>query len=155
MHGFAPEHALQSAKAYMVYYGLPMVAKYDKSTKEYVKASRGHLQYRFWQVVGSYVYTGSLYSIFFMFPKYFPRCGTVYSDHYFTLSYIFSNQSLRNTTFYTRKLLLKLVAMVSYSIEGRDDRRDARLLTSCLSLQCFSNRRCLRAATEEILSPLC
>lgn len=100
MHGFAPEHALQSAKTYMVYYGLPMVAKYDKSTKEYVKASPGHLQYRFWQVIGSYIYTGSLYSIFFMYPKYFPSCGTIYSEHYFTLGYILSNKSLRNTTFY-------------------------------------------------------
>lgn len=104
MHGFAPEHALQSAKTYIIYFGLPMVAKYDKSTKEYVKASPRHIRHRFWQVIRSYAYTGSIYSIFFLFPNYFPRCGAIYSDNYFSLSYILSNQSLRNTTFYVCKL---------------------------------------------------
>ena len=88
-----------------------MVAKYDKSTKEYVKASPEYIWKRFWQVLGSYAYTGALYSVFFMFPNHFPQSGTIYSQHYFTLSYILSNKSLRNTTFYTRELRTGLLIL--------------------------------------------
>jgi len=109
MHGFTPEHATQSAKSFMIYYGLPMVARYDPYMKEYVKASPAHIRQRFWQVLGSYVYTGTVYSVFFMFPNHFPSCGTRYTDHPMTLSYILSNVSLRNTAFYTRKLFFVVV----------------------------------------------
>jgi len=118
MHGFAPEHSVQSAKAYMIYFGLPMVAKYDKATKEYVKASPEYIMKRFWEVIGSYAYVGTLYSIYIMFPNSFPQPGTYYTEHYFTLRYIVSNLSQRNVVFYGCKFSLVLLFVFRTSVSS-------------------------------------
>lgn len=103
MHGFTPEHALQSITTFIGYYGLPMVAKYDKSTKEYVKASPTYIYIRIWEVFGAYIYTGALYSLFILYPDYFPTLGGDYEPGYFQLSNIYTARNLRNCGFWTSK----------------------------------------------------
>ena len=109
MHGFTPAHALQSAKAFMIYFGLPMVAKYDPHLKEYVQASPTYIQQRLWHVMGSYAYTGTVYSIYLMFPDYFPTMGIPETEHYFSPSHIFTLRYLRNALYYLCKFLLLLL----------------------------------------------
>jgi hypothetical protein len=108
MHGFTPEHALHSANAFMIYFGLPMVAKYDRYLKEYVKASPAYIQKRMWQVMASYVYTGTVYSVYLMFPDYFPTMGVPETEHYFSLRHIFTLRYLRNATYYLCKFDFKV-----------------------------------------------
>ena len=103
MHGFTPEHALLDAKAFTIYFGLPMVAKYDKHMKEYVKATPSYIWRRMWEVIFSYASTGAVYSVYLMFPDYLPTPGTIYNEHYFSLSYLLSPLCIRNAAFYCGK----------------------------------------------------
>ena len=103
MHGFTPEHALLDAKAFTIYYGLPMVAKYDKHMKEHVKASPAYIRRRFVEVVLSYMTTGAVYSVYLMLPDYFPTPGKVYTNHYWSLSYLLSPLCIRNAKWYGGK----------------------------------------------------
>lgn len=108
MHGFTPEHALLDSKAFTIYFGLPMVAKYDKHMKEYVKASPGYIARRLVGVIFSYLNTGAVYSTYLMFPDHFPIPGKIYNNHYFTLGYLFSPLCIRNACFYCGEFMLLL-----------------------------------------------
>jgi hypothetical protein len=101
MHGFTPEHALRDAKTFTIYFGLPMVAKYDKHTKEYVKASPEYITRRMFEVIFSYGCTGAVYTLYLMFPNHFPTPGKIYTTDYFSLSYLLSIFCIRNAAFYT------------------------------------------------------
>jgi hypothetical protein len=103
MHGFSPEHSSQSPKAFTIYFGLPMVAKYDKHTKEFVKATPEHIQSRFWEVIRSYAYTGSIYTLYLMFPDKFPQCGGAYEPDYFSPRFLFSLRNVRDAAFFLSK----------------------------------------------------
>lgn len=142
MHGFTPEHALLDAKAFTIYFGLPMVAKYDKHMKEYVKASPAYIRRRFFEVVMSYVTTGAVYSMYLMLPDYFPTPGKVYTKHYWSLSYLLSPLCIRNAKWYCgRYPLCKCTIYLSYS--------------SCFSFQLFFKRRFRQAAMAGTLYQLC
>ena len=145
MHGFTPEHALLDAKAFTIYYGLPMVAKYDKHMKEYVKASPSYLLRRFGEVVFSYLSTGFVYTLFLMFPDYFPTPGTIYTEHYFSPRYIFTPLYIRNAAFYCRKFVPS----------GACQRRSLHLTLSCLGHvdQSSFRPRLVPVETAEILLP--
>ena len=103
MHGFTPEHALLDAKAFTIYFGLPMVAKYDKHMKEYVKASPEYIQRRLLEVIWSYISTGAVYTVYLMFPDHLPIPGTIYTQNYYSLDYLLSSTCIRNAGFYCGK----------------------------------------------------
>lgn len=104
MYGFTPDHALQSALTFVGYFGLPMVARYDKSTKEYIKASNDYIFQRLINVIGAYLYTGALYSLYILYPNLFPQMGPPYEPGYFKISRLLTLRSLRDTAFWIRKL---------------------------------------------------
>ena len=80
MYGFSPEHAIKSQRSFMVYFGSPMVAKFDKENGKYLQASREYLWEKFFLVARSFAFLGMVYSLFLTLPEHLPQFEIKYDE---------------------------------------------------------------------------
>jgi uncharacterized membrane protein len=116
MYGYTPEHAASSQMAFMVYFGSPMVAKFDKEKGVFVKATDAYLWDKFFLVVRSFAFLGLLYSVFLTFPETFPQFGIEYDEaEWYSLGHLFSRTNFKNSFLYAGMSATLLLA-ISISI---------------------------------------
>jgi len=102
MFGFSPEHATKTERAFMVYFGSPMVAKFDNEKGDFVKASNAYLYDKFFLLVKSFLRLGLMYSVFLMFPQVFPQFAIDYDEtEWYSLGHLFSFKNMRDSFCYT------------------------------------------------------
>jgi len=102
MYGFSPEHAITSQRPFMVYFGSPMVAKFDKEKGEFVKASNDYLWEKLFLVARSFAFLGMVYSIFVTFPEYLPKLGAEYDEaEWYSIGHLVSKKNMYESFLYT------------------------------------------------------
>ena len=112
MYGFSPEHATKSQRSFMVYFGSPMVAKFDKESGKYVHASREYLWEKFLLVGRSFAFLGLVYSLFLTFPDRLPQFGIEYDEaEWYSLGHLFSKKNMYDSFLYTGKLIQGIVEL--------------------------------------------
>jgi hypothetical protein len=102
MYGYTPEHAASSQAAFMVYFGSPMVAKFDKEKGSFVKATNAYIWDKFFLVARSFAFLGMFYSVFLIFPETLPQFGIDYDEEeWYSLRHLFSRKNFMNSFLYT------------------------------------------------------
>lgn len=156
MYGYTPEHAASSQMAFMVYFGSPMVAKFDKDKGCFVKATNDYLWDKFFLVVRSFAFLGLLYSVFLIFPETFPQFGIDYDEvEWYSLGHLFSRKNFKNSFLYTGMsaafLLVKQIVVANawipksipvylFSLSLFLDPARRHITVSCVSIH-FGNER--------------
>ena len=89
----------------MVYFGSPMVAKFDKENGKYLQASREYLWEKFFLVARSFAFLGMVYSLFLTLPEHLPQFEIKYDEtEWYSLGHLFSVKNMYDSFLYTGEL---------------------------------------------------
>ncbi|CAB9504739.1 long-chain-alcohol O-fatty-acyltransferase [Seminavis robusta] len=76
IHGFCPGHLTESMRTFALYYSCPFLALYDHKKQQFVKATLGAVLQRLMWYIQGMILTGTVHSLYELFPDIFPQFGT-------------------------------------------------------------------------------